>query len=101
MREGHVAIVTGGTHGIGRAITATLAERGYAVVAVGNDPEQAEGTQEHLRERGLAADTLEADVAVNADVERVVGFTAEKYGRVDALCNNAGIYTRGTALTVT
>ena len=101
MAEARVAIVTGGTHGIGRAITATLAARGYAVVAVGNDPAQAEGTQELLRERGLQADTREADVATNADVEGVVRFTLEKYGRVDALCNNAGIYTRGTVLTVT
>ena len=101
MAEARVAIVTGGTHGIGRAITATLAARGYAVVAVGNDAAQAEGTQELLRERGLQADTREADVAVNSDVEGVVRFTLEKYGRVDALCNNAGIYTRGTVLTVT
>src|SRR5438067_11819332 len=101
MAEARVAIVTGGTHGIGRAITATLAARGYAVVAVGNDAVQAEGTQELLRERGLQADTREADVAASADVEGVVRFTLEKYGRVDALCNNAGIYTRGTVLTVT
>src|SRR3954453_6600647 len=101
MAEARVAIVTGGTHGIGRAITATLAARGYAVVAVGNDAAQAEGTQALLRERGLQADTREADVALSADVEGVVRFTLEKYGRVDALCNNAGIYTRGTVLTVT
>jgi NAD(P)-dependent dehydrogenase (short-subunit alcohol dehydrogenase family) len=101
MAEARVAIVTGGTHGIGRAITATLAARGYAVVAVGNDAAQAEGTQALLRERGLQADTREADVALSADVEGVVRFTLERYGRVDALCNNAGIYTRGTVLTVT
>lgn len=100
MAEARVAIVTGGTHGIGRAITTTLAGRGYAVVAVGNDAEQAEGTQRELRERGLAAETLWADVAASADVERVVRFTLEKHGRVDALCNNAGIYTRGTVLTL-
>jgi NAD(P)-dependent dehydrogenase (short-subunit alcohol dehydrogenase family) len=101
MAEARVAIVTGGTHGIGRAITTTLAARGYAVVAVGNDAAQAADTRQALRERGLAADTREADVAVSADVEGVVRFTLEKHGRVDALCNNAGIYTRGTVLTVT
>src|SRR3954451_16178128 len=100
MADAPVAIVTGGTHGIGRAITATLAERGYAVVAGGNDAAQGAEARRGLEARGLAADVVEADVAVSADVARVVRGAEERYGRVDALCNNAGIYTRGTVLTV-
>jgi NAD(P)-dependent dehydrogenase (short-subunit alcohol dehydrogenase family) len=100
LAEPRVAIVTGGTSGIGLAITTTLAARGYAVVALSNAAEQAEGTQRALTELGLAVETLTADVAVSADVERVVRFTLERHGRVDVLCNNAGIYTRGTVLTL-
>jgi NAD(P)-dependent dehydrogenase (short-subunit alcohol dehydrogenase family) len=96
-----VAIVTGGTHGIGRAIVGTLAERGYAVVAVGNDAGQAEDTRQELAQRGLSAAVLDADAAVGADVQRVVEWTVSRHGTVSALCNIAGIYTRGTALTLT
>jgi 2-hydroxycyclohexanecarboxyl-CoA dehydrogenase len=100
MTNAPVAIVTGGTHGIGRAITTTLAERGFAVVAVGNDGAQGADTRRELAARGLTAEVMDADVAVSADVERVVRGAVGRYGRIDALCNNAGIYTRGTVLTV-
>jgi NAD(P)-dependent dehydrogenase (short-subunit alcohol dehydrogenase family) len=106
MAEGKVVIVTGGTYGIGRGITLTLAEKGYRVVAFGMDARQigsaAEngraGTKTELEERGLHADLLEADVSANADVERVVSHAIETYGRVDGLVNNAAIHPSGTIL---
>ena len=98
MEETQVAIVTGGTNGIGRAITLTLAERGYAVIALGNDKEQGKTTSAVLRERGLEAHVMEGDVADKADADRVAAFAIEHFGRIDVLCNNAAIRPVGTVL---
>jgi NAD(P)-dependent dehydrogenase (short-subunit alcohol dehydrogenase family) len=104
-----VAIVTGGIYGIGRAITITQASRGYNVVAFGLDNRQIgsiaekgrEGTRLELERRGFTADLLEADVSKAQDVERVVNFTINKYGRIDALVNNAAIHPSGHILNTT
>jgi NAD(P)-dependent dehydrogenase (short-subunit alcohol dehydrogenase family) len=101
-----VVIVTGGTFGIGRAITLTLARRGHRVVAFGVEARQVSslaenaipGLRTELRDLGLEGDILEADVSVAADVQRVVDFTIEKHGRIDALVNNAAIGPLGTVL---
>jgi NAD(P)-dependent dehydrogenase (short-subunit alcohol dehydrogenase family) len=101
-----VIIVTGGTFGIGRAISTTLAARGHAVVAFGLDARQpmsyAENGSELLRAdaraAGLAIDVHEADVSSAADVERVVAWTKAKHGRIDGLVNNAAIGPIGTIL---
>jgi len=101
-----VVIVTGGTFGIGRGISVALARRGYRVVAFGLDGRQLSSLAENggallrseLAERGLEADVLEADVAQAADVRRVADFTIGKYGRIDALVNNAAIGPLGTIL---
>jgi NAD(P)-dependent dehydrogenase (short-subunit alcohol dehydrogenase family) len=101
-----VVIVTGGTFGIGQAITVLLAQRGHQVVAFGLTAPQVSSTaqgvsslQAELSSLDLQADILEADVANPADIERVVRHVVEKYGRVDALVNNAAIGPLGTVLT--
>ena len=99
-----VVIVTGGTFGIGRAITLTLAERGHSVVAFGLESRQLSSTAENaipglqaeLDQRGLAAEVLEADVSDAEDVERIVDITLRKHGRIDGLVNNAAIGPLGT-----
>lgn len=104
MDPSRVVIVTGGTYGIGRAITVTLAERGYRVVAFGLDRRQAgsraehgtEGTRRELAGRHLTADLLRADVSKARQVARVVQFAIRKYGRIDALVNNAAVRVKGT-----
>lgn len=101
-----VVIVTGGTFGIGQAISLTLAERGHNVVAFGLDSPQpssvaVDGTaalRATAAQRGLTLDALEADVTSAADVQRVVDFTLGKFGKVDALVNNAAIGPLGTIL---
>lgn len=101
-----VIIVTGGTFGIGRAISKTLATRGHRVVAFGLDARQpmsyAENGSSLLREDaaelGVEIDVLEADVALAPDVARVVDFTLDRHGRVDGLVNNAAIGPLGTIL---
>lgn len=101
-----VVIVTGGTFGIGRAITLGLASRGHAVVAFGLEAPQVSSTAEaaipglrkELEERGAEATVLEADVSRSADVARVVEETLGRHGRIDALVNNAAIGPLGTVL---
>lgn len=109
MDPSKVVIVTGGTYGIGRAIAVTLAERGYRVVAFGLDQRQVgsraqhgtDGTRRELARRHLTADVLSADVSKARQVARVVQFTIRKYGRIDALINNAAIRVKGTLLETT
>ena len=106
MGDAKVVIVTGGTYGIGRAITVALAEKGYNVVAFGQDDKQigssaqrgSEGTRNELQKRQLTADLLTADVSKAAEMDQVVEFTLEKYQRIDALVNNAAIRPYGTIL---
>ena len=106
QNNGKVTIVTGGNYGIGRALTKVLAEKGHLVVAFGLDAKQigseaaegTEGTRQLLDSLGLSADLLVADVSNKEDVQRVVDFTLEKYGRVDSLVNNAAIHPSGRLL---
>jgi NAD(P)-dependent dehydrogenase (short-subunit alcohol dehydrogenase family) len=101
-----VVIVTGGTFGIGRAITTVLARTGHKVTAFGLETRQVSSTAEQaipslrqeLQDLGLDADLFEADVSVAADVQRIVEHTLAKHGRIDALVNNAAIGPLGTVL---
>jgi NAD(P)-dependent dehydrogenase (short-subunit alcohol dehydrogenase family) len=101
-----VVIVTGGTFGIGRAITLRLAALGHTVVAFGLEARQVSsvaeaaipGLEAELKARGLQADLTEADVSRAADVARVVEHTVARHGRIDALVNNAAIGPLGTVL---
>ncbi len=99
------AIVTGGTFGIGRAITLALAERGHAVLAFGLDGQTGsvahdgvEGTHRALEARGLSADLLDADVSKEEDVAMIVEFALHRHGGIAALVNNAAVHPRGDIL---
>lgn len=101
-----VVIITGGTFGLGQAITVELARRGHQVVAFGLAQAQvsstAQGTDSVLKElaqAGCTADVLEADVSDAADVQRVVEHTLARYGAIHGLVNNAAIGPLGTVLT--
>jgi NAD(P)-dependent dehydrogenase (short-subunit alcohol dehydrogenase family) len=86
-----VAIVTGGAHGIGRAICEAFAAEGAAVLVADVDVEAAEQAAAAIRARGQAASALECDVAREADVYRIVRAAAGARGRIDVLCNNAAL----------
>jgi NAD(P)-dependent dehydrogenase (short-subunit alcohol dehydrogenase family) len=101
-----VVLVSGGTFGIGRAITLGLAQRGHSVVAFGLEAPQVSSTAQHaipglreeLAQRGLAAELMEADVSLSADVAKVVERALARFGRIDAVVNNAAIGPLGTVL---
>lgn len=100
-----VIVVTGGTFGIGQAITVLLAQRGHQVVAMGLAAAQvsstAQGTgsvQAELVAVGCNADVLEADVSSANDVQRVMDYTLQRHGRIDGLVNNAAIGPLGNVL---
>ncbi|WP_019644969.1 acetoacetyl-CoA reductase [Novispirillum itersonii] len=93
MSEGRVAVVTGGTRGIGRAISEALKNKGYKVAATyaGND----DAAKKFSEETGIAA--YKFDVADFAACEAAVKKINEELGPVDVLVNNAGI-TRDTTI---
>ncbi|SDW01209.1 3-oxoacyl-[acyl-carrier-protein] reductase [Marininema mesophilum] len=92
MLKEKVALVTGGSRGIGRAVALALAKAGadVAIVYAGNQ-NAAEDTATAIRDEGRQAITIQADVSQSADVDRAVKETMSALGRVDILVNNAGI----------
>lgn len=101
-----VVIVTGGTFGLGQAITVELARRGHQVVAFGLAQPQVSSTAggmesvlQALEQAGCHADVLEADVSSAAQVQRVVDHAVSRYGAIHGLVNNAAIGPLGTVLT--
>ncbi len=89
--EGRVAIVTGASRGIGRAVAASLAEDGASVVVSGRDAARVEMVAKELEALGVPVLAVPGDVSRREDVERVVGRARERFGRIDILVNNAGI----------
>jgi NAD(P)-dependent dehydrogenase (short-subunit alcohol dehydrogenase family) len=101
-----VVLISGGTFGIGRAITLGLAQRGHSIVAFGLEAPQVSSTaqkaipalREELAQRDLAAELMEADVSHSDDVAKVIERALSRFGRIDAVVNNAAIGPLGTVL---
>jgi NAD(P)-dependent dehydrogenase (short-subunit alcohol dehydrogenase family) len=90
---GKVAVVTGAASGIGRALAEALAAAGSAVVVADLDGPEAEAVAAGIRAAGGEAEAMEVNVADAAAVDRLAAATLERFGRVDVLCNNAGVST--------
>lgn len=86
-----VAIVTGGAQGIGRAIAATFAQEGAAVVITDVNKEGAEALAQEITSQGGRALAVEADVRSEDDAQKVVDATLKNFQHIDILVNNAGI----------
>ena len=86
-----VAIVTGGSRGLGEEMAEGLAEAGAALMICARREQWLTPTLDSFRQRGFRVEGMVADVANPGDVAAVVDKTMETYGRVDILVNNAGI----------
>ena len=85
-------IVTGGSRGIGRCLVENLARDGHNVILNYNKSEkQAKQIQNTLKEEGIILEIFKADVSDRKQVNELVKFAIEKWGKIDVLINNAGI----------
>jgi 3-oxoacyl-[acyl-carrier protein] reductase len=100
--DGKVAIVTGGSKGIGRGIGEALAREGAHVVLSARGNDELQKTVASMRMDSLQVTAIQADVSREEDVTRLVDGTVKTYGRLDILVNNAGmgVFKPVTELTV-
>ena len=96
--SGKVAVVLGGSSGIGQAAARRLATGGAAVVIGGASPGRVAGTVAELRAAGHAVAGIAVDVRQAGDIERIVALAMETYGGIDILVNSAGVQTYGTVV---
>lgn len=98
---GKVALVTGATAGIGRAIAGTLGADGARMMLTGRDTAAGGSLIDDLRRQGVVAHFTGADLRQDGVAERLVDATLAAFGALDILVNNAGILHRGNALACT
>src|SRR2546430_15689084 len=98
MNEKRVALVTGGSRGIGAAIVRRLAKDGFHVVAVARNAEKLNQLCQAIAGEGGSAEAVVCDIADSKGLAEAIEKTAEKHGRIDVLVNNAGITKDGLIL---
>jgi NAD(P)-dependent dehydrogenase (short-subunit alcohol dehydrogenase family) len=89
--DNKVAIVTGGSRGIGRAIALLFAEAGAKVVVASRNVPDLEKVSDEIRGLGGEAMAVQANIALKADVDALVTKAVERFGTVDILVNNAAV----------
>ena len=98
---GKVAVVTGGSSGIGRGIALALARAGMTVVVTGRTGAHLDETASIFAERGLAVETMQVDVTDLSAMRAAADEVERRFGRIDVLVNNAGIGLTGPVMNAT
>src|SRR3989338_2057522 len=99
--SGKIALVTGGSRGIGREISLFLAKAGAKVIInYSKSKEKAEEVRQEIKNHGSEADIFQADISAPGDVKSLFEHIREKYQRLDILVNNAGIIKDTLLLTM-
>ena len=91
--SGRVALVTGGAQGFGFACAGRLAEAGAAVVLSDRRPDRLETARARLEAEGYSVAAVEGDISREDDVDRMLATAVERFGRLDVLVNNAGVFS--------
>lgn len=89
--NGKVAIVTGGTKGLGYGIAMKLAAAGAKVVITSRHQDECDAVAQEIRELGGEAAGIKTDVQIVSEIQNLIDKTVEKYGRLDIMVNNAGV----------
>src|SRR4051812_19357885 len=94
--SGKVALITGGSRGIGAAIARSLANDGADIaIGYGSAADKAKALVRELQEKGVRAVAFQADQSKPAEVAALVNRVAEHFGHLDILVNNAGVFITG------
>ncbi|MCJ7617032.1 MAG: SDR family oxidoreductase [Desulfobacterales bacterium] len=88
--KGRNALVSGGTHGIGRAIALALAEEGCNVAVFSRNSERVEKTKQEIDTKGVDCISMQADVMRESDIKKVIDAIIEKWGTIHIVINNVG-----------
>src|SRR4051794_39996803 len=98
MTEKRVAIVTGGSRGIGESIVKRLAADGFHVIAIARSADKLNVVIGEVSASGGSGEAVTCDIADSKTLAETIDTLAEKHGRLDALVNNAGITRDGLFL---
>jgi NAD(P)-dependent dehydrogenase (short-subunit alcohol dehydrogenase family) len=98
--NGKVALISGGTEGIGRASAITLAREGAKVVICARGQEKLDATAAEITKAGGEVLAISADMSKPEDCERFINEAVKRFGRIDILLHNAGTSARGEFLEV-
>jgi 3-oxoacyl-[acyl-carrier protein] reductase len=99
--QGKVAVVSGGAQGIGRAIALGLGREGAKVVIADLQADKAKSVAAELQALGTEALAIEVNVASESSVKQLASETFSRFGRVDVLVNDAGIYLKAPVVEIT
>jgi NAD(P)-dependent dehydrogenase (short-subunit alcohol dehydrogenase family) len=98
--KGKTILVTGGTSGLGKAITEGFAAEGGSVCFVGRNRESGSAIESALKSEGYEATYVAADISKPEDISNAVRIAEEKTGHIDVLVNNAGIGVSGSVVSI-